>query len=87
VFFNETINFERYVQVILWQFFSGLTKEERLYGWFQQDSATAHTTRMSMQALFNVFRDRIIRIDIWPARSTDLTPCDFFSWGCLKDNV
>jgi hypothetical protein len=40
--FNETINCERYVQVILGQFFSELTEEERFYGWFQQDSATAH---------------------------------------------
>jgi hypothetical protein len=39
VFFNETINCERYVQVILGQFFSELTEEESLYGWFQEDSA------------------------------------------------
>jgi hypothetical protein len=32
VFFNETINCERYVQVILGQFFPKLTEEERLYG-------------------------------------------------------
>jgi hypothetical protein len=42
LFFNETVNCERYVQVILWQFFPELTEEERLYGWFHQDSATAH---------------------------------------------
>jgi hypothetical protein len=39
VFFNETVNCKRYIQVILGQFFSELTEEERLYGWFQQDSA------------------------------------------------
>jgi hypothetical protein len=50
-FFNGTINCERYVQVILVQFFPELTEEERLYGWFQQDSATAHIACMSMQAL------------------------------------
>jgi hypothetical protein len=43
--FNETINYERYVQVILGQSFPELTEEERLCGWFQQDSATAHTAR------------------------------------------
>jgi hypothetical protein len=64
VFFNETLNCERYVWVILWQFFSELTEEERLYRWFQQDSATAHTACMSMQALSDVFRDRIISSDI-----------------------
>jgi hypothetical protein len=31
-----------------------------------------------MQALSDVFWDRIIRIGIWPARSLDLNPCDFF---------
>jgi hypothetical protein len=51
---------ERYIQVILRHFFSELTEEERLYGWFQQDSATAQTAHMSMQALSDVFRDRII---------------------------
>jgi hypothetical protein len=43
VFFKESINCERHVQVILGQFFPQLPEEERLYGWFQQDSATAHT--------------------------------------------
>jgi hypothetical protein len=31
--------------------------------------------------------DRIIGSDIWPARSPDLNPCDFFFWGSLKGNV
>jgi hypothetical protein len=86
VFFNETINCERYVQIILGQFFSELTEEERLYGWFQQDSATARTARMSMQALSNVFGDRNISSDILPESSPDLKPCDFLG-GCLKDKV
>jgi hypothetical protein len=46
VIFNETINCKRYVQVILEQLFSELMKEERLCGWFQQDSATAHTAHV-----------------------------------------
>jgi hypothetical protein len=81
VFFNETINYERYVQVILGQFFSELTEEERLYGWFQQDSATARSADMSIQALSNVFEDRIISSHIWPERSPDLNPCEFFFSG------
>jgi hypothetical protein len=47
VFFNKTVNCERYVQVILGQFFPELTQEERLYGWFRKDLATAHTARIS----------------------------------------
>jgi hypothetical protein len=59
VCFSETINCKRYAQVILGQFFSELTEEGSLCGWFQQDSATAYTARMSMQALSDVFGDRI----------------------------
>jgi hypothetical protein len=80
-FFNETINCERYVQVILGQFFPELTEEEKLYGLFEQDSATAHTSRMSMQALSDVFWDRNISINTWSARSPDLNTCDFFLGG------
>jgi hypothetical protein len=40
-----------------------------------------------MQALSDVFGDRIISSYIWPARSPDLNLCDLFFWGCLKDKV
>jgi hypothetical protein len=50
VFLNIIINFEEYVQVILKQFIPQLTKEERLFGWFQHDSVTAHIACMSMLA-------------------------------------
>jgi hypothetical protein len=42
---------------------------------------------MPMLALSDVFGDRIISSSIWPPRSPDLNPCDFFFWGCLKDKV
>jgi hypothetical protein len=42
---------------------------------------------MSIQALSDVFGDRIISSDIWPARSPDLNPCDFFFWHCSNDKV
>jgi hypothetical protein len=67
--------------------FSELTEEERLYDWFPQDSATAHTARMPMQALSDVFRDRIISSGKWPARSSDLIPCDFSSWLFKEQSV
>ncbi|PNF33184.1 hypothetical protein B7P43_G12809 [Cryptotermes secundus] len=78
---------KRFPVVILGQSFPELTEEERLYGCFQQDSATAHTAPMSMQALSDVSGNRIISSDIWSARSPDLNPRDFFFWGCLKDKV
>jgi hypothetical protein len=63
------------------------TEEDRLYGWFQQGSATVHTARIPVQALSDVFWDKIVSSDIWPSTSPDLNPCDFFVWGCLKDKV
>jgi hypothetical protein len=87
VLFNGTINYEKYVQVILGQSFPELTEVERLCGRFQQDSATAHTARISMQPLSDVFGDRIVSSGMWPARSPDLNPCDFLLWGFLKDKV
>jgi hypothetical protein len=83
-FFSKTVNYESYVQVILGQLFPDLPEEERLYGWFKQDSATAHTARVSMQALSDVFRDRIISSYIWSARPLELNPCDVLFWGWLK---
>jgi hypothetical protein len=56
-------------------------------GWFQQDSATAPTAHISMQALSDIFKDRIVGSGIWSAHSSNLNPCDFFLWGCLKDKV
>ena len=60
--------------------------------WFQHapDGATAHTSRASMAVLKEHFPERLISIrgDLeWPARSPDLTPCDFFLWGFLKSRV
>jgi hypothetical protein len=40
-----------------------------------------------MQALSDVWGDRIIISGFWPAHSPDLNPCDFFFWGCLKNKL
>ena len=58
--------------------------------WFQQDGATAHTSRRAMGILRDMFPGHLISLrgDIeWPARSPDLNPCDFFLWGYLKSKV
>jgi hypothetical protein len=85
--FNETINCEKYVKVILWQFFSELPEEERLYGWFQQDSATAHTARISMQALSDVFRDRLSAVVFGQHVHMILILVIFFFRSCSKYKV
>ena len=57
---------------------------------FQQDGATAHSARETMQMLQNIFQDRIISRGCeinWPPRSPDLASPDFFLWGYLKEKV
>jgi hypothetical protein len=82
------VNSERYVSDILEPFFQELTEEEKRYGYFQQDSATARTACNSMQRLQDVFDDeQIINQGLWPPRSTDLSICDFYLWGNLKGKV
>jgi hypothetical protein len=75
------------VNNILSPFFAELTEEERLYSVFQQDSATAHMAKINFEALREVFTDSIISRGLWPPRSPDLTPCDFYLWESLKDKV
>lgn len=58
--------------------------------WFQQDGATAHTSKETIRILKVLFPGRLISRfgDLqWPARSPDLTAPDFFLWGYLKEKV
>lgn len=58
--------------------------------WFQQDGATPHTARDTIQLLRHLFEERIISRGCeinWPSRSPDLTAADFFLWGYLKERV
>ena len=55
---------------------------------FQQDVATSHTARMSMNAVNALFPNRVIsRNGDIPCPPPDLTPCDYFLWGYLKKEV
>lgn len=58
--------------------------------WFQQDGATPHTARATMTLLREQFPRKLISRYgdiVWPPRSPDLTPMDFFLWGYLKAKV
>ena len=58
--------------------------------WWVQDGALAHTLLMVRDILMEMFQNRVIALhhDIeWPARSPDLTPCDFFLWGYIKCKI
>ncbi|GFV96443.1 putative DD41D transposase [Trichonephila clavipes] len=58
--------------------------------WFQQDGATCHTSRATIDLLKDTFGDRLISgfgpVN-WPPRSCDLTSLDYFLWGYVKSLV
>ncbi|GFU79793.1 PC4 domain-containing protein [Trichonephila clavipes] len=55
--------------------------------WYEQDGATCHTARATIDLLKDTFGDRLISrfgpVN-WPPRSCDLTPLDYFLWGYVK---
>lgn len=58
--------------------------------WYQHDGAPIHTAGPISAWLANHYPQRWIgrRGPVpWPARSPDLTPLDFYLWGCLKEQV
>ncbi|GFX56799.1 transposable element Tc3 transposase [Trichonephila clavipes] len=58
--------------------------------WFQQDGATCHTARATIDLLKDTFGDRLISrfgpVN-WPPRSCDLTPQDYFLWDYVRSLV
>ena len=76
-----TVNSERYLTMIQDFFQPALEAIQLEDTWFQQDGATAHTARVTMNCLRQMFPGRLITLrgDVnWPTRSPDLAPCDFF---------
>ena len=58
--------------------------------WWFQDGAGAHRAQIVTRRLHELFGPRFVALHQeveWPARSPDLTPCDFFLWGYIKDRV
>ncbi|GFX56734.1 putative DD41D transposase [Trichonephila clavipes] len=58
--------------------------------WFEQDGATCHTARVTIDLLKDTFADRLISrfgpVN-WPPRSCDLTPLDYFLRSYVKSLV
>jgi hypothetical protein len=56
--------------------------------WFQMDGCPAHNSLVVREYLNNAFNGHVIGPNstiLWPARSPDLSPNDFFLWGHLKN--
>ena len=68
--------------------FTKIEEEDNGNIWFQQDGATCHTAVATLDVLRFVFEDRITRRRtdvVWPPRSWDLKPLDYYLWGAFKD--
>lgn len=91
-FYSGTLNGQRYfsfVQNDMLSLLEPIPDDERRSIIFQQDGAPAHNTNVVMNFLRNNYNGLIANNSAtpWPARSPDLTPCDFFLWGFVKDHV
>ncbi|GFX05397.1 uncharacterized protein TNCV_1007191 [Trichonephila clavipes] len=87
---NVTVNDDRYRAMITNFFIPELNNHDVQELWFQQDGATCHTARATIDLLKDTFGDRLISrfgpVN-WPPRSCDLTPLDYFLWGYVKSLV
>ena len=65
-------------------FVNQLDDEELSIRYFQQDGATSHTSHVSMAEIQSYIGDHVISKGLWPPRSPDLMPPDYFLWGYPK---
>ena len=87
IFFSVTLNSQQYCDNIVYPFIVQLKEDGLDKAYFQQDGTTAHAAHMSVALLDDAFADRIISKTVWPPRSPDLSPPDFFLWGAMKNSV
>ncbi|GFX69153.1 putative transposable element [Trichonephila clavipes] len=83
-------NGDRYTAIITNFFIPELNNHDVQELWFQQDGATCHTARATIDLLNDTFGDRLIsRLGPvnWPPRSCDFTLLDYFLWGYVKSLV
>ncbi|GFV18120.1 uncharacterized protein TNCV_169241 [Trichonephila clavipes] len=87
---NVIVNGDRYRAMITNFFIPELNNHDVQELWFQQDGATCHTARATIDLLKDTFGDRLISrfgpVN-WPPKSCDLTLLDYFLWGYVKSLV
>jgi hypothetical protein len=87
-FFDSTVkssNYKEMLENFFWPWHARIVGQSRYY--FQQDGAPPHVSHEVQNFLKDKFGDRFIDKTMWPPRSPDLNPCDFFLWGTLKGTV
>lgn len=84
-YFESTVNQTNYLEMLKTFFWPKVlrTPNYKKY-YFQQDGATPHTATAVQTWLGQQFGSKFINKDLWPPRSPDLNPCDFYLWGHLK---
>ncbi|GFV51280.1 putative transposable element [Trichonephila clavipes] len=88
--YNVTVNGDRYRAMITNFLIPELNNHDVQEMWFQQDGATCHTVRATIDLLKDTLGDRLISsfgLVNWPPRSCDLTPLDYFLLGYVKSLV
>ena len=85
IFFESTLNTDVH---ILEQFNDQLTPQDKMQFFFRQDGATYHTSHRSLTRAHDMFtEERTISKELWLPRSPDLSVCNFYLWGTLKQKV
>ena len=83
-----TVNGDRYWAMLNGFLFTKIEEKDIGIIWFQQDDGTCYTAEATLDILLTVFEDRFIsrRTDVvWPPRSCDLPPLDYYLWGAVED--
>lgn len=98
-FFDGNVNGREYLNMLNNFALPNLAQSYNIYDiqqaahhrlWWFQDGATPHRTIPVRRRIRQVFGARVAALghdQEWPARSPDLTPCDYFLWGYIKQKV
>lgn len=87
---EQTMNGDRYCHVLRQHVIPFFRQRENSNRYYQQDGAPPHYSTAARTILNEQLPGRWIgrRGSVeWPPRSPDLTVCDFFLWGALRDLV
>jgi len=86
IFFDATVTTAACMEIFN-TFVNQLDDNELSIAYFQQAGATSHNSHASNAEIQSFFGDGFISKGLWPPRSPDLTPPDYFLWGYLKGRV
>jgi hypothetical protein len=84
-FFSTKVNQYNYLELLRDWLWPKLLKTCGYWDfYFQQDGAPAHTAKTIQNWLKSKFGQKFVTKEMWPPRSPDLNPCDFYLWGYLR---